>query len=76
MAEFDAMLRELFGDSINRLDQFQKDQVSRITQKVHEIVRGAVREELQKLTAEVSDLRARVARLEAERVEATDHLVD
>lgn len=76
MADLDATLRELFGDSLNKLDQFQKDKVERITQKMNEMVRGAVREEIQKLTAEVADLRARVARLEEERVEATDHVIE
>lgn len=76
MADLDATLRELFGDSLSKLDQFQKDKVQKITAKMHEMVRAAVRDELQKLREEVSDLRERVARLEAERVEATDHVIE
>jgi polyhydroxyalkanoate synthesis regulator phasin len=76
MSEFESMLRDLLSGPLGRLDQLQKEQVSRIMAKAQDLARQAVREDLQKLTAEVSDLRARIARLEAERAEAAAESVE
>lgn len=74
MADLETTIRELLGDSINRLDQFQKEQVAKITRKVEDFTRSAIREEIQRMEGEIADLRARIARLEAERVEATEQV--
>jgi len=67
--DFEQTLREMFGESWNRLSQFQADQVKRLTEKVHQVAREAVRDDLAKLQAEVAELRKRVMMLETERVE-------
>lgn len=67
--EFEQTLREMFGESWNRLSQFQSDQVKKLTEKVHHVAREAVREEMAKLRMEVEDLRNRVLVLESERTE-------
>jgi len=67
--DFEQTLREMFGESWNRLSQFQSDQVKKLTEKVHHVAREAVREDLAKLQAEVAELRERVIVLETERVE-------
>ncbi|HEY0593599.1 MAG TPA: hypothetical protein VGF40_17640 [Thermoanaerobaculia bacterium] len=76
MSEFESMLKDLLGGPLGRLDQMQKEQVGRIMAKAQDLAREAVREDLQKLSAEVADLRARVARLEAERAEAASESVE
>ncbi|MEA2325640.1 MAG: hypothetical protein QOE68_599 [Thermoanaerobaculia bacterium] len=68
--DFEQLLKDVFGESINRVTQFQSDQVKRLQSKLQEIAREAIKEDLAKLHAEVIDLRARVATLEAERAEA------
>ena len=68
MSELESMLRDLLGGPLGRLDQLQKEQVSRLMTKAQDLAREAVRDDLQRLGTEVADLRERVARLEAERV--------
>ena len=68
--DLEQFLREVFGDSLDRLNQFQSGQMQRLTNKLQEIAREAVKDELTRLHAEVSDLRSRVARLETERAQA------
>lgn len=67
--DFEQTLREMFGESWNRLSQFQSDQVKKLTEKVHHVAREAVREEMAKLRTEVDDLRNRVTVLESKRTE-------
>ena len=67
MSELESMLRDLLGGPLGRLDQLQKEQVSRLTTKAQDLAREAVRDDVQRLSTELADLRARVARLEAER---------
>jgi uncharacterized protein YPO0396 len=74
--DFEQLLREVFGDSLNRLNQFQSDQMKRLQAKVQEFVRESVREELTKLHAEVAELRSRVAVLETERAQAAAESVE
>lgn len=69
MSEFESMLRDLLSGPLGRLDQLQKEQVSRLMAKAHDLAREAVHDDLQRLVTEVADLRERVARLEAERAE-------
>jgi hypothetical protein len=67
--DFESALREILGDSWNKLTQFQSDQVQRLTNRFGELTRDALKEELARLNGELADLRARVAKLEAERAE-------
>ena len=67
--DFEQLLKDIFGEPLNRLSQFSSEQSQRIQNRLQEFTREAVKDELAKLHAEVSDLRERVARLEKERVE-------
>ena len=67
MSELESMLKDLLGGPLGRLDQLQKEQVSRLMTKAQDLAREAVRDDVQRLSTELADLRARVARLEAER---------
>lgn len=56
-------------------EQLLKDQLGKITGRLQEIAREAVKDDLTKLHAEVSELRARLATLEKERAQhAADSL--
>jgi predicted nuclease with TOPRIM domain len=68
--DLEQFLREIFGEPLNRLTQFQSEQMQRLMNKLQEIAREAVKDELTRLHTEVSDLRTRVARLESERAQA------
>jgi hypothetical protein len=73
--DFEQLLKDVFGDSLTRLNQFQTEQVQRLQTKLHEIAREAVKDELAKLHTEVAELRSRVTTLEAERAQnAADSL--
>jgi polyhydroxyalkanoate synthesis regulator phasin len=50
-------------------EQLVKDQLGKVTGKMQDLAREALKEELAKLTQDVAELRTRVARLEAERAE-------
>jgi len=67
--DFESMLREVLGDSWNKLTQFQSDQVKKLTNRFSDLTREALKEELVRLNGEINDLRERVAKLEAERAE-------
>ena len=69
-SDFDQLLKDVFGDSFSRLSQFQGDQLKKLQGKLRDIAREAIKDDLSKLQAEVVDLRARVATLEAERAES------
>jgi hypothetical protein len=68
--DFEQFLREVFGEPLNRLTNFSSDQMQRLNNKLHELAREAVKDELQRLHTEIGELRNRVAVLEAERAEA------
>jgi predicted nuclease with TOPRIM domain len=68
--DLEQFLREVFGEPLSRLNQFQSEQMQRLVSKLQEIAREAVKDELTRLHTEVSDLRNRVARLESERAQA------
>ena len=68
--DIESMLRELFGDSINRLTGFQNDQMKKLAAKVQEIAREGMKDELGAIHRELTELRARMATLEAERAQA------
>jgi len=65
--DFEQFVKEVFGG----ITQFSSDQMTRITAKLNDLVREAVKEELTKLQTDMADLRARVATLEAERIAAS-----
>ena len=67
--DFESMLREVLGDSWNKLTQFQSDQVKKLTNRFSDLTREALKEALVRLNGEINDLRERVAKLEAERAE-------
>lgn len=67
--DFEQTLREMFGESWNRLSQFQSDQIKKLTERVHHVAREAVREDLAQLQAELGELRKRVIVLETDREE-------
>jgi polyhydroxyalkanoate synthesis regulator phasin len=64
------LLREIFGDQIDRFSSFQSDQLGKLTGKIQELAREALKPDLAKLQSEISELRARVVELEAERATA------
>lgn len=66
--DFEQLLKDIFGEPISRLTQFQSDQMGKLTAKLQEIAREAVKEDFAKLHTEVNDLRARLTVLEQERV--------
>ena len=68
--DFEQLLRDVFGNSVDRLAKFEADQVKRLQAKLQELAREALKDELTRLHTEVADLRARVGTLEAERVRA------
>ncbi len=65
------MLKDLFGEPLSRLTQFEAEQMKKVTAKVTEIAREALKDDLGRVQTEINDLRARVAELEAERVRAS-----
>jgi len=67
--DFEQLLKDLFGEPLNKLSQFSSEQSQRLQTRIQEFVREAVKDELAKLHAEVADLRARIAELEKERVQ-------
>ncbi len=67
--DFESMLREVLGDSWNKLTQFQSDQVKKLTTRFSELTHEALKDELTRLNGEIAELRTRVAQLEAERAE-------
>ncbi|MGH9419187.1 MAG: hypothetical protein ACRD3J_04375 [Thermoanaerobaculia bacterium] len=67
--DFEQLLKEIFGEPIDRLSRFSSEQTQKLQARLQEFAREAVKDELAKLHAEVADLRVRVAELEKERVE-------
>jgi hypothetical protein len=65
--DFETLMKDVFGG----ITQFSSEQMNRLNSKVNELAREALKDELSKLAGEIADLRARVAVLEAERVEAS-----
>ena len=68
--DFESMLKDIFGEPLNKLTQFQGEQIKRLTTKLQDIAREAVKDEMTKLQTEVAELRTRLERMEAERAEA------
>lgn len=74
--DFESLLKDVFGEPLSRLGQFQSDQLGKLTSRIQEIAREAVREDLARLGTEVTELRARLARLEEERAQAAAESLD
>jgi len=74
--DFEQMLKDVFGESISRVTNFQSEQMTRLMTKLQEIAREAVKDDLTRLTTELTELRARVATLEAERAQAAAESLD
>jgi uncharacterized protein YPO0396 len=68
--DLEQFLKDVFGEPLSRLNQFQSDQMKRLQAKLQELAREAVKEELARLHTEIAELRARVVTLEEERVRA------
>jgi polyhydroxyalkanoate synthesis regulator phasin len=56
--DFEQLFKGVFGD-----------QIDKITTRLHDIAREAVKDDITRLTTEVTELRTRLARLEEERAE-------
>jgi predicted nuclease with TOPRIM domain len=67
--DFEQLLKDVFGDSLDRLTQFSSEQKQRLQSRLQEMAREALKDELTKLHTEVNDLRERVAALEKEKIE-------
>jgi uncharacterized protein YPO0396 len=69
-ADLEQLLKDLFGEPLSRLNQYQSEQLKKLQAKLQELAREAVKDELTRLHSEVAELRARVATLESERAQA------
>ena len=73
--DFEQLLKDIFGEPLNRLTQFSSEQTQRMQTRLQEFAREAVKEELAKIHTELNDLRERVAELERERADNAANLV-
>ena len=74
--DFEQLLKDVFGEPHSRLNQFQYEQLGKLTARMQEMAREAVKEDFTKLQQDVADLRARIARLEEERAQAAADSVE
>jgi hypothetical protein len=73
--DFEQLLKDIFGEPLSRLTQFQSDQLGKLTSRLQEIAREAVKDDFTKLHTELGELRSRLATLEKERAQhAADSL--
>lgn len=68
--DFESLFKDIFGEPLSRLSQFQSDQLGKLTSRLQEIAREAVKDDIAKLQQEITEVRTRLARLEQERAEA------
>jgi hypothetical protein len=68
--DFEQLFKDIFGEPLAKLTQFQSDKMNKLMGKLQEIARDAVKDEITRLNTEVSDLRARLTVLEQERAQA------
>jgi len=68
--DFETLLKDIFGEPLSKLSQFQSDQLGKLTTRLQDIAREAVKDDLTKLQQEVAELRTRLARIEEERAQA------
>jgi len=69
MQDFEQLLRDVFGESMSRLSQFQGEQMKKLTDRLQQMAREALKDDIARLQVEINELRARVATLEAERAQ-------
>ena len=74
--DFEQMLRDVLGEGYSKVTKFQSDQMGKLTSKIQELAREAMQPELSRLSAEVSDLRNRIAEMETERARDAAERVD
>lgn len=75
--DFESLFKDIFGEPLSRLTQFQSEQLGKLTSRLQDIARDAVKDDLTKLQQEVAEMRTRLARLEEERAQAAaDSLQD
>jgi polyhydroxyalkanoate synthesis regulator phasin len=67
--DFEQLLKDVFGDSLDRLTQFSSEQKQRLQSRLQDMAREALKDELTKLHTEVNALRERVATLEKEKID-------
>jgi DNA anti-recombination protein RmuC len=67
--DFEQLFKDIFGEPLSRLSQFQSDQLGKLTARLQDIAREAVKDDLARLASEVAELRSRLARLEEERAQ-------
>jgi polyhydroxyalkanoate synthesis regulator phasin len=67
--DFEQLLKDVFGDSLDRLTQLSSEQKQRLQSRLQDMARDALKEDLTKLHTEVNDLRERVATLEKEKID-------
>jgi hypothetical protein len=68
--DFEQLLKDVFGEPLSKISQFQSDQLAKLTGRLQDIAREAVKDDITKLQQEVLELRTRLARLEQERAQA------
>ena len=68
--DFETLFKDIFGEPLSRLTQFQSDQLGKLTSRLQDIAREAVKEDFTRMQQEISDLRSRLARIEQERAQA------
>jgi len=69
--DFEQLLKDVFGEPLSKISQYSTEQRQRMQAKLQEFAREAIKDELAKLHQEIAELRARVAVLESERVQAS-----
>lgn len=74
--DLESLLKEVFGEPLAKLTQFQGDQMKKLTGKLQDVAREALKDDLGKLHSEIGDLRARVARLEQEQIEQASESIE
>lgn len=62
--EFEKFMKDVFGESVDRVKHFRDDQVKRIEGKLHEVARDAVADEISTLRTKVETLEHKIATLE------------
>ena len=68
--DFESLLKDVFGEPLSRLSQFQSDQLGKLTARIQDLAREAVKDDLTRMQQELTELRSRLARLEEERAQA------
>jgi uncharacterized protein YPO0396 len=74
--DFEQLLKDVFGEPLNKLTQFQSDQLGKLTARLQEIARESVKEDLTRLQQDVAELRTRLGQLEEERAQAAADSVE